>query len=66
MFFEVVFLFLSSGGVPYEEEVLVFDFFDLIGNIGGFLGLCLGASILSMFDEGKRITDRLLQKFSKK
>ena len=43
-------LFLSPESVIHQTEVLAFDFYDLIGNIGGFLGLFLGASILSMWD----------------
>lgn len=59
-------MFLASGGVPHEEEVLVFDLLDLVGNIGGFLGLFLGASLLSMLDAGRRITDRALAQCAKK
>ncbi len=47
---EFVAFSLTSGSVPVEEEVLLFDIFDLIGNVGGYLGLFLGASILSMYD----------------
>ena len=40
----------SLRGMPYSEEVLVFDFLDMVGNVGGYLGLFLGISILSIFD----------------
>ncbi len=55
---QVVQLFLGASGVPYEEEVLVFDFLDLVGNVGGYLGLFLGASFLSLFDKVQRFLDR--------
>jgi hypothetical protein len=46
----VVHLYLSEGSLQYQEEVLVFDFNDLVGNVGGYLGLLLGTSLLSMLD----------------
>ncbi len=46
----LVWFFLAPGGIVTEKEILVYDGYDLIGNIGGFLGLFLGASILSMYD----------------
>ncbi len=36
--------------MSFSEEVFVFDFLDMVGNIGGFLGLFLGVSILSIYD----------------
>ncbi len=33
-----------------EEDVVLFDGYDLVGNVGGYLGLTLGASILSIYD----------------
>ena len=50
-------LYLASGSVDHAKEVLVFDLMDLIGNVGGFLGLFLGASIMSVFDEAKNAWD---------
>ncbi len=37
------------------SEVLAYDFYDLVGNVGGFLGLFLGVSILSLYDGAKSI-----------
>ncbi len=51
--------FLAPGGVLLEREMLVYDFYDLVGNVGGFLGLFLGASILSMYDGVKNNMQRL-------
>ncbi len=44
-------LYLRSGGIPYQEEVRVYNLLDFIGNVGGFLGLLLGASLVSVFDQ---------------
>ncbi len=49
---------LSPGGLFRQREVLVFDALDLIGNVGGFLGLLLGASVLTLLDGGKAAFDR--------
>ncbi len=35
--------YIASSSMVYEKEVYIFDFLDLIGNIGGYLGLFLGA-----------------------
>ena len=32
------------------EEILVYNYQDLIADFGGYLGLLLGASIISMYD----------------
>lgn len=48
--FQTVLFALSSGGVTVEEDVVLFDGYDLVGNVGGYLGLTLGASILSIYD----------------
>ncbi len=45
-----IWIFLAPGGLVLEKEILVYDFYDLIGNVGGFLGLFLGVSLLSIYD----------------
>ncbi len=45
-----VWFYLAPGGLIVEKEILVYDFYDLIGNVGGFLGLFLGVSVLSIYD----------------
>ncbi len=52
-------LYLKPGGIPYEEEILMYDMLDLIGNVGGFLGLLLGASILSLMDSGREFAIKM-------
>ncbi len=54
-------LFLDPDGITVDSEVLAFDFYDLMGNVGGFLGLFLGASILSMYDALKSSLTRMNQ-----
>ncbi len=46
----ILWFYLAPDGVITEKEILVYDLDDLLGNIGGSLGLFLGASILSMYD----------------
>ncbi len=36
-------LHIPSGTLPVEKEVYVFDLLDCTANIGGYLGLLLGA-----------------------
>ena len=63
---QLMVLNLRPGGTPVETEVLVFDLFDLVGNVGGFLGLFLGASLLTLLDEAKELWDKCREKFKKK
>ncbi len=49
-FNQILNVYIVSGGTSFSEEVFVFDFLDMVGNIGGFLGLFLGVSILSIYD----------------
>ncbi len=44
-------LYLSPGEIPYVEEVYMYNLLDFVGNVGGFLGLLLGASLISLFDQ---------------
>lgn len=41
-------LYLSPLGIKDNREVLVFDTLEMIGNIGGYLGLLLGWSAMSI------------------
>ncbi len=43
-------IYLSPEGLKERTEVLQFDALDLVGNIGGFLGLLLGWSALSVLE----------------
>ncbi len=58
----VLMLTLSAGGISSEKEVLVFDLADLVGNVGGYLGLFLGASLISLLDGTKGLFDKYLVK----
>ncbi len=35
--------YVAGSSMVYEKEVYIFDFLDLVANIGGYLGLFLGA-----------------------
>ncbi len=54
-------LYLSPAGVLHKHEVLIYDMGDLVGDIGGFLGLFLGASIVSLYDEVIQVLKRRLR-----
>ena len=46
-------LAFSIGKTSYkeEEQYVIYDFNSFIGDVGGFLGLLLGYSALSIYDE---------------
>ena len=46
----VVSLFYHQHEVPVKEHVYAYDHFNLIADIGGYLGLLLGYSILAFYD----------------
>jgi hypothetical protein len=52
-----VFLHLAYFGTDYveKEEYLTYAFGDLVADFGGFLGLLLGYSLLSLYDMGSHI-----------
>ncbi len=43
-------LYLAPSGVIMKREVLVFDTLEMIGNVGGYLGLLLGWSVMSLVE----------------
>ncbi len=43
-------MFLSPKATSAETEVLAYDFYSLVGDVGGYLGLLLGVSLLTLFD----------------
>ena len=42
------------------EEELVFSGFDLVASVGGYLGLYLGASIISVYEIGFGMMSKLV------
>ena len=46
---EATFLFTISETRPIEKEVLVYDLADMIGAVGGTLGITIGLSIFGVF-----------------
>ena len=45
-----IFLFATSTEIEVKERVWLYDGNDLVADIGGFLGLLLGASIYTLAD----------------
>lgn len=43
-------LIYKEPEIAIETEHLAYDIYDLIGDIGGYLGLLLGASLLTIWD----------------
>ncbi len=35
--------YVAGSSMVHEKEIYIFDFLDLVANIGGYLGLFLGA-----------------------
>ena len=42
---------LTSMADRIETENYIYDFYNMIGDVGGVLGLLLGASIMSLYDD---------------
>ena len=40
----------EDGSYQFDEEYIVYDFNDFIADVGGYLGLLLGHSVLSMYN----------------
>ena len=45
----LLFIRHTSTTITIEEEYRIYDFFDMVGSIGGSLGLCVGLSIFDLF-----------------
>jgi hypothetical protein len=45
-------VYAPASKIIIEEEYVVHNINELLGNIGGFLGLLLGASVMSIIDIG--------------
>ena len=50
-------LFISMHDTSYvqEEQYIIYDFNSFIADVGGYMGLLLGSSILSLYDEVERL-----------
>ena len=42
---------ITKGSYKEEEQYIIYDFNSFIADVGGFLGLLLGSSALSLYDE---------------
>ena len=57
-------LYISMRETSYvhEEQYLIYDHNSLIADVGGYMGLLLGCSILSLFDEVEGLLVALFKK----
>ena len=62
---EMGFLF-SITTFDVETEIVIFNVMSFIAEVGGFLGLLLGASLYSTFLTGKVVTKGLVKKANTK
>ena len=58
---DTLWLFISMHDTSYvqEEQYIIYDLNSFIADVGGYMGLLLGSSILSLYDE----TERLISTF---
>ena len=47
-----IWLYFAGGNYEVTKEYYTYDTNSFIGDVGGYLGLCLGLSLLSFFDLG--------------
>ena len=62
----IIFLVYKNGAVSIETQAPFYDINNFIGEVGGSLGFFLGASLISLFDKGRSIFQRILSKMTKK
>ena len=58
----VVKILLRQPDYKETEQIRAYDFIDLMGNIGGYIGMFLGYALLNMADTLIRITKRIKQR----
>ena len=61
-------LYISMHETSYiqEEQYIIYHFNSFIADVGGYMGLLLGSSILSLYDEAERLINTFLCRFAKK
>ena len=57
---------INDGYYVEEEQYVIYDFNSLVADTGGFMGLILGTSFLSMYDELILLLKRMKGKIPKK
>ena len=55
----VVKVLLKQSDYKETEQMKAYDFIDLMGNIGGYIGMFLGYALLNMADTLIRITNSI-------
>jgi hypothetical protein len=56
-----IFLYYPSGNYVVAREYDTYDLSSFIGDVGGYLGLCLGMSILSFYDAALIVANKILR-----
>lgn len=56
---------IKDGTIRVVEEQLLYDIDNFIADVGGYLGLLLGASIVSLFDAGLGLFSKYSHKIGK-
>ena len=51
-------LYMIRPTMEVTEEELIFSGMDLVASVGGYLGLYLGASIMSLYQVGLQVMER--------
>ena len=58
----VAMVIYSKSEITIATDKLFYDGYDTIGDIGGYMGLLLGASLLSIYDIGHTLYRRFFEK----
>ena len=58
--------FYPSGAYIEKSYYYTYDFGDYVGDVGGYMGLLLGCSLLGFYDWFKRIYRKMLRRMRKK
>ncbi len=54
-----------SNCLKVTRQILIYGFSNFVADFGGYLGLLLGASLLSLFDDATDLIKMFLQRFAK-
>ena len=55
-------LIYSKSEITIAKDVVFYDGYDTIGDIGGYMGLLLGASLLSIYDSVSELLKSIFKK----
>ncbi len=58
--FGAIRVFTTQSFIPFEKEVPIYGLNNLVADIGGSLGMLLGASILGLYDQCQNVRARIM------